>query len=307
MSNKNFDSCVSFSLANGSFMGRIVRLDNVLQDILGKHGYPLNVSTALAETSALAVLLSSQLKYDGLFTLQLQGNGPVSVLVADVTSEHKIRACAKFDEARLNAAKELRKTQDIIEEVPHLVGGGHMAFTVDQGPNTDLYQGIVDLQGKNLSEIALRYFKQSEQIDTAIKLFVKYPDGESKSFYAAGIMLQKIPLKGGKDVKTDEAEYNQMWEDAKVFIGSLSENEVFDANLSSDEILYRLFHSCDLTVNKHTDYVFGCRCSKEKVFSTLSSFKKEEIEDMAEDNNICVTCQFCSEKYVFDKEEFVKH
>ena len=307
MSNKNFDSCVSFSLANGSFMGRIVRLDKVLQDILGKHGYPLNVSTALAETSALAVLLSSSLKYDGLFTLQLQGNGPVSVLVADVTSDQKIRACAKFDEERLNAAKELRKTQDIIEEVPHLVGGGHMAFTIDQGPNTELYQGIVDLQGKNLSEIALRYFKQSEQIDTAIKLFVKYPDGDSKSFYAAGIILQKVPQKGGNEVKTDEVEYNQLWEDSKAFIGSLSENEVFDANLNSDEILYRLFHSCDLTVNKHTDYTFVCRCSKEKVFSTLSSFKKEDIEDMAEDGKVCVTCQFCSEKYVFDKEEFVKH
>jgi len=307
LSNKNFDTCVSFSLANGTFVGRIVRLDNVLQDILKKHGYPLNVSTALSETSALAILLSSQLKYDGLFTLQLQGNGPVSVLVADVTSEHKIRACAKFDESQLKKAKLLRKTEDIIEQVPHLIGGGHMAFTVDQGPNTDLYQGVVDIQGKTLSEIALRYFKLSEQIDTAIKLFVKYPEKENDSFLAAGIMLQKIPLKGGKDTDTNESEHNQMFEDAKAFVSSLSENEIFDHKLSSEDILYRLFHSLDVKITKETKYEFGCRCNRDKLFSTLSSFKKEDIDDMIENGKICATCHFCSTKYVFDKDEFVKH
>ncbi len=307
MSNKNFDSCVSFSLANGAFVGRLVRLDNVLQDILQKHGYPLNVSTALSETSALAVLLSSQLKYDGLFTLQLQGNGPVSVLVVDVTSEHKVRACAKFDEYQLNKAKTLRKTEDIIEQVPHLVGGGHMAFTIDQGPKTDLYQGVVDIQGKTLSEIALRYFKLSEQIDTSLKLFVKYPDEEGDSFLSAGILIQKVPLTGGKDINVDENQYNQMFEDIKAFIGSLSEKEVFDKNLSSEEILYRLFHSLDVKVTKENTYEFGCRCSKEKLFSTLSTFKKEDLEDMVEDGKISVTCQFCSTNYVFGKDDFVKH
>ena len=307
MSNKNFDSCVSFSLAKGAFVGRIVRLDKVLQDILQKHGYPLNVSAALSETSALAILLSNSLKYEGLFTLQLQGNGPVSVLVADVTSEHKIRACAKFDNEQLCKAKALRKTEDVIEQVPHLVGGGHMAFTIDQGPDTDLYQGVVDLQGKTLSEIALRYFKLSEQIDTALKLFVKAPQGDSKSFLAAGIMLQKVPLKGGNKANVDEDAHNQMFDDAKAFIGSLSENEMFNSELSSDEILYRLFHSLDLEVTKNTPYEFGCRCSREKLFSTLSSFKDEDIEDMAENGKICATCHFCSTNYVFDKDEFVKH
>ena len=307
MSNKNFDSCVSFSLAKGAFVGRIVRLDKVLQDILQKHGYPLNVSASLSETTALAVLLSNSLKYDGLFTLQLQGNGPVSVLVADVTSEHKIRACAKFDEEQLAKAKALRKTEDVIEQVPHLVGGGHMAFTIDQGPNTDLYQGVVDLQGKTLSEIALRYFKLSEQIDTALKLFVKVPDGDSQSFLAAGIMLQKVPLKGGKELEIDENTYNQMFDDAKAFIGSLSENEVFNSELSSEEILYRLFHSLDLEITKETNYEFGCRCSREKLFSTLSTFKQEDLEHMTEDGKVCATCHFCSTEYVFDKDEFVKH
>ena len=98
MSNKNFDNCVSFHIHNGAFAGRLVRLNDVLQDILKRHDYPVNVSAALSETTALAVLLANALKYKGLFTLQIQGNGPVSLLVADVTSEGKVRASAKFDE-----------------------------------------------------------------------------------------------------------------------------------------------------------------------------------------------------------------
>lgn len=307
MSNKNFDSCVSFHINGGAFMGRIVRLDDTLREILGKHCYPLNVSAALAETSALAVLLSSALKYNGLFTLQIQGDGPVSVLVADVTSEGKIRACAKFDEEKLKQAKTLRKTEDTIEEVPHLVGNGHMAFTIDQGPDTDLYQGVVDLQGKNLTELALRYFKQSEQIETILKLFVKHPEGESLSWLSAGIMLQKVPLKGGKEQEMDEETRNQTWQDAGAFINSLTTDEIFNADLSSDEILYRLFHANDLQISGEHTYRFGCRCSREKLLGTLGSFAQQDIEDMVENGKITATCNFCSEKYVFDRGELLNH
>lgn len=305
MSSKNFDNCVSFYINNGAFIGRLVRLDNVLREILGKHCYPLNVSAALAETTALSVLLSSSLKYEGLFTLQIQGNGPVSLLVSDVTSDGKIRACARFDEEKLNKAKALRKTEEVIEEVPHLVGGGHMAFTVDQGPDTNLYQGVVDLQGKNLTELALRYFKQSEQIDTALKLFVKHPEGESLSWQAAGIMLQRVPVKGGKEQNMDQEELDLIFSDAKAFIASLSENEVFDAQLSSADILHRLFHANDLKINSEKPYRFGCRCSREKLQKTLSGFSAEDIEAMVEDNHITATCNFCSEKYVFEKGELL--
>lgn len=307
MSNKNFDSCVSFHINGGAFMGRLIRLDNVLQEILGKHCYPLNVSAALAETAALSVLLSSSLKYDGLFTLQIQGNGPVSLLVSDVTSKGQIRACARFDEEKLQAAKKLRKTEDIIESVPHLVGGGHMAFTIDQGKDTDLYQGIVDLQGKNLTELALRYFKQSEQIDTALKLFVKHPEGESLSWQAAGIILQKVPLHGGKTPTDNQEELNLVWNDAQAFIASLSENEVFDDGLSSAEILNRLFHANDLHINGEKTYTFGCRCNREKLQKTLSGFSAQDLDSMTENGKITATCNFCSEKYVFDKGELLNH
>ena len=307
MNNRNFDVCVPFHIHGGAFAGRLVRLNGVLQNILSRHNYPENVSSALAETTALAVLLANALKYKGLFTLQIQGNGPVSVLVADVTSEGKVRACAKFDEEKLKNAKALRKTEDEIEEVPHLVGGGYMAFTIDQGPETEIYQGVVDLQGKNLTELALRYFKQSEQIDTILKLFVKRPAGESKSWQSAGILLQKVPLKGGKEFSADEDALKEAWNEAGIFINSLADDEVFNAELSPAEILNRLFHSSNLVVSKEKSYEFGCRCSRDKLFSTLSGFGKSEIEEMAEDGKITATCSFCSEKYVFDKDELLKH
>jgi len=307
LTNKIFDSCTSFFLENGAFMGRLVRLNSVVSTILSHHQYPSNVSSALAETTALAALCSAMLKFDGLFTLQIQGNGPVSLLVTDVTAQGKIRSCAKFDEEQLNKAKALRKTEDILEEIPHLVGGGYMAFTVDEQNGLPPYQGVVDLKGKNLTELALRYFAQSEQIDTALKLFVKTPTGESQSYLSAGIILQKVPLKGGKDTKQNQENIAQTWEDISAFIQSLKEDEVFDANLTSNEILHRLFHQNNLQISAEKFYEFGCRCSHEKLKNTLISFDIKELEKMFNDEGIIeATCHFCSQKYTFDRSELTK-
>ena len=110
MDSKNFDTCASFHINNGTFFGRFIRLDKVVNDIISKHDYPATVNAIIAESTALAALLASTIKYDGLFTLQTKSDGPVSMIVVDVTSDGKIRACAEFDEDRINAAKALRKT-----------------------------------------------------------------------------------------------------------------------------------------------------------------------------------------------------
>lgn len=304
MQNNHFDNCVAFHIDNGAFRGRLVRMNEVINTILNKHKYPLPVSAVLAEAVVLAAMLASNLKYKGLFTLQTQSNGPVSLLVVDVTSEGKIRAYARFDEQRLAHSQQLRKTDGQIEPAPHLMGEGHLAFTVDQGPDTELYQGVVDLQGKTMSELALRYFKQSEQIDTWLQLYLKAPEGDSQSWQAAGLMLQKLPEIGGKIQKGDDL--NAQWEEAKVFAESLREDEIFDAELSSAELLHRLFHANNLVISKSIDYCFGCRCSREKLLNTLSGFSPEEIESMVEKNKITAECSFCSEKYSFDKGEVLK-
>lgn len=278
-------------------------MSSVLDTIIGKHCYPRPVAAVVAESTVLAAMLASTLKYEGLFTLQTQSNGAVSMVVVDVTSEGKIRACASFDEEHLKQNQELRKTSGEIEAAPHLMGKGHLAFTVDQGPNTELYQGIVDLQGKNLTECALRYFKQSEQIDTDLKLFLQAPEGESGSWLAAGIMLQ-MPLKGGNESSPEEME--EAWNEAKVFMESLTQDEVFDAELTSEQLLHRLFHANNLSISKCKNYSFGCRCSREKLLQTLSTFSEDDINAMLENNKVTATCHFCSEKYVFDKGELIK-
>lgn len=218
--NNNFDNCVSFHINNGAFLGRIVRLDQVINTILTKHQYPVQVSAVVAESTALGALLASTLKYKGLFTLQTKSNGPVPMVVVDVNSEGQIRACATFDEQKILKAQELRKTVGEIEPAPHFMGEGVLAFTVDQGPETDLYQGIVDLQGKDLSKCAMRYFKQSEQIETYLQLFLQAPQHPNDGWKSAGVLLQKLPHTGGKTEETSE-NMDEAWNQAVVFMQSL--------------------------------------------------------------------------------------
>ena len=297
------DKCISFSLDNNAFRGRIVRLDHILADIFAPRRYPENVEAAMSETTALGIMLASLMKYDGYFTLQMQGDGPISVLVTDVTSEGVVRTAAKFDEKKMATAQELRKTEGELEATPHWLGKGNLIFTIDQGKNTELYQGIVDLKGKNLAECAMRYFKQSEQIDTHLRLFVRK---SGNSWQAAGILIQKMPANGGKESDSSE-NMEELWNEAKILTDSLKENEIFDNSLPLEDILYRLYHEHKVAVVKESEYHFGCRCSREKLFATLSNMKPEDIDSLAENGKITATCNFCGQTYTFDKSELLKH
>ena len=304
MVNTKFDSCVSFHINNNAFFGRFVRLDNVINTILSKHQYPKVVSSVLAESIALAALLASALKYEGLFTLQTKSNGPINMIVIDISSDGTIRASASYDEQRIENAKKLRKTEDEHEEAPHYLGQGYLAFTVDQGGPDKMYQGVVEIQGKTLSECALRYFKQSEQIDTALKLYVKEPEYPEDKWQSAGILLQKLPNEGGTEINEDEVK--DSWEEAVIFLESLQPQEIFDSNLSSEVLLHRLYHSHQLSVSHNKDYKFGCRCNREKLRTILSNMSEKEIDSLSEKGKITAECSFCGEKYSFEKGELIK-
>ena len=131
------------------------------------------------------------------------------------------------------------------------------------------------------------------------------PHGENSSWFAAGIMLQKMPLHGGHEIE-DEQAAAESWNEANIFMESLSEDEVFDANLTSAKILHRLFHNNNLQILQTKEYSFACRCSRNKLLNTLSTFSQEEIADMVENGKITATCHFCSEQYVFDPSELIK-
>ena len=297
------DKCVSFNLDNNLFRGRIVRLDNIVNEVFKRRQYPDNVAAAVSETASLGVILASLMKFEGLFTLQIYGDGPISTLICDVTSEGRVRACAQYDEAKMQKAQELRKTVGMLEATPFWLGKGNLVFTVDQGKGMEPYQGIVDLQGNTLEACALRYFKKSEQIDTHLHLYLHK---ENDIWYSAGILIQKMPTQGGFEQTLDDENLDEKWNECKILLDSLTKEEIFDKKLSLEDILFRLFHEHELRVFKTDEYHFGCRCSKEKLVNTIGAMKQDDIEAMIENDKITATCGFCGEVYEFLPTEFIK-
>src|SRR5579862_3904505 len=151
--------------------GRLVRLGPTVDRILSQHDYPEPVAAILGEAITLAVMLAGMLKYDGVFTLQTKSDGPVRLIVADVSTAGAVRGYAQYDRERLaEAAAKGAAVPGGNPSVPELIGGGYIAFTVDQGDDTERYQGIVALVGTTLAECAQHYFRQSEQLQAGLKL-----------------------------------------------------------------------------------------------------------------------------------------
>ena len=290
------DIQLPFQIETGAAKGRLVRLGGVTDDVLRRHDYPEPVAALLAEMMALAVLVSGALKFDGIFTLQAKGNGPVNMIVADITTDGAMRGYAQFDRARLDESADAAPTAQ--DPVPRLLGTGYLAFTVDQGPDTERYQGIVELTGGTLADCAHHYFRQSDQLEAAVKLAVGKVDGVWR---AAGIMLQRLAAAGRQSVsgETDDA-LEDNWRRAVVFMGSSTSDELIAPDLHPHELLFRLFHEDGVRVFEPTAIEMRCRCSREKVSGTLASFPRGEIDSLKEDGRIVVTCEFCGERYEYD-------
>jgi molecular chaperone Hsp33 len=278
--------------------GRLVRLGPTVDRILSQHDYPEPVAAILGEAIALAVVLAGALKYDGIFTLQTKSDGPVRLIVADVSTEGAVRGYAQYDAKRLHEIG-LRPGQS--PSVPQLIGGGYIAFTVDQGEDTERYQGIVELVGANLAECAQHYFRQSEQIQAGIKLSAARsgPDG---TWRAGGLMLQRVPPEGGRRVIADDVEDG--WRRAMVLMSSATSAELVDPELPPRRLLFRLFHEEQVRVFRTHPLEARCRCSRERIARILRAFPIEDIEDMQKDEVTTVTCEFCNTRYEFAPEEF---
>jgi molecular chaperone Hsp33 len=279
--------------------GRLVRLGPSVDRILSQHDYPEPVAAVLGEAITLAVVLAGALKYDGIFTLQTKSDGPVRLIVADVSTEGAVRGYAQYDRERLDQvpAPNLGSSPS----VPELIGKGYIAFTVDQGEHTERYQGIVELVGATLAECAQHYFRQSEQIQAGIKLAAAR-SGAGGAWRAGGLMLQRVPPEGGYTVIADDVEDG--WRRAMVLMSSATPAELVDPELSPHRLLYRLFHDEGVRVFETHPLEARCRCSKEWIGRILRSFPAEDIEDMRKDKVITVTCEFCNTRYDFAGEDF---
>ncbi len=304
----------SFRLDAAGVRGRHVRLGGALNTVLEQHDYPAPVSFLLGELIALSALLASTIKYDGVFTVQTRGDGPLHMMVIDVTSAGALRGYADFDAAALGTA--LAGGEE--SSVPRLLGAGHLAFTVDQGPDTERYQGIVALEGANLSECAHNYFRQSEQIATAIQLAAEQVAGVWR---AGALMLQHEPGGGGygrplgRDALPDalpdapgagleEQEAHEDWRRAVILMSSVTPGELLDPALGSDRLLLRLFHEESVRVHRPRPLAFGCRCSRHRVETTLKALPRDEIKALNIDGRVVVTCQFCNKSESFGNIEF---
>src|SRR6476661_5723066 len=184
------DIVLPFEVSKLDLRGRVVRLGPVVDEILEKHDYPQPVAKLLGEALVLTVMLGSALKIEGRFILQTQTDGPVRMLVVDFTAPGKVRACARFDAARVAGAIEAGKAS-----AGALLGHGHLAMTIDQGADTSRYQGLVALEGGSLEDAAHEYFKSSEQIPTRVRLAVgeEMSPGSGHRWRAGGMLLQFLP------------------------------------------------------------------------------------------------------------------
>lgn len=289
-----------FMLESSGVRGRLVRIGPVAEHILARHDYPAPVARLLAEMLALAGVLSAMLKYDGIFTVQTSGDGPVSLMVVDFTSDGAVRGYAQFDQERLDATPLDGNAQNA--EVLRLLGSGRLAFTVDHAGASERYQGIVDLQGQTLAECLQHYFQQSEQIASGIRLSaqrVTEVDGEVR-WRAGGLLLQRLPEEANaRDPEGIDDE--DAWRRAVILMSSCTNGELCDPALTPYELLYRLFQEDGVRVFQMHGLEDRCRCSREKVCDVLASMPLDEVREMkTDDGTIQVTCQFCNRSYDFD-------
>ena len=291
-----------FRIENANVRGRLVRLGPAYAEALDRHDYPETVGELLGETLAMSAALAASLKYDGIFTLQAQGNGPVGMIVADVTSEGHLRAYARISED--DGAYEAAADPAARGSVPRLIGSGHLAFTVDQGPDTDRYQGITPLEGATLTDCAHTYFRQSEQLDTAIMIGA-HAGGNGGAPRASALMIQRLPGDPLPDLPDEEAE--ERWRRSVILMSSLTTDEMLNPSLHHRDLLFRLFHEDGVRVYGTRPLELRCRCSREKVASVLARFRPDELGDMrAEDGRLVATCEFCRTDYFFDDEDLAE-
>ena len=270
------DTVMPFEVAKLDLRGRVVRLGPLVDEILTKHAYPQPVAKLLGEAVVLTAMLGSALKIDGRFILQTQSDGPVRMLVVDFTAPDAVRACARFDKERVAAAIEGGKTG-----AGALLGKGHLAMTIDQGPDTSRYQGLVALDGGTLEDAAHEYFLRSEQIPTRVRLAVaeelRAGEGGASRWRAGGILLQFLPRSperarvadlhpGDAPEGTEPHLFNEddAWLEGRALIETVEDVELIDPSLSSERLVYRLFHEPGVRVFRANALRARCSCSRDE-------------------------------------------
>lgn len=266
------DSLSRFLFEQMPVRGELVHLDAAWRSALERVDYPGNVRDLLGEAMAAAVLMSSTLKFRGTLTLQMQGDGPLDLLVVQCTDDLRLRGLARWE-------GEIEKLglQDLAGEQ------GRLAITIEQKGQSERYQGIVPLEGESLAASLESYFQRSEQLPTRLWL-------TADASCAAGMLLQVMP-----DARQDR----DAWEHATVLADTISAGELRE--LGARDILHRLYHQDDVRLFDPAPVAFRCSCSRERIAGMLRNLGREESESvLREQGSVTVACEFCGREYEFD-------
>lgn len=265
------DTLSRFIFENAPIRGETVCLQSTWSAVLERHDYPPLLLGILGELMAASALLTATLKLNGSMIMQIQGNGPVSLLVVECQGDMSLRATAKWEGELLQGT-----LQD-------LVGDGRFVITLDPRDGKQTYQGIVPLEGGSVAEILQNYMMRSEQLETRLWL-------TANDDTAAGMLLQKLPDQPEQDADA--------WNRACQLADTVRPAEL---RMDTETLLHRLFNEEDLRLFKPQPVTFHCGCSREGVSRVLRMLGREEVHSILEERGkIEVHCEFCNQRYTFD-------
>jgi molecular chaperone Hsp33 len=267
-----------FMLERAGVRGVLVRLGPAWREVAGRSAYPGALRSVLGQTLAASALLTGNIKLEGALSVELKSSGPLRLLFAECTDQGRLRGLARWSDP-LPEALDLATLPDAI-----------MAITIGNAERGQRYQGLVDLQHPDLASALENYFAQSEQLPARILLAA---DGE----HAVGLMLQKLPDEGGHDAVEDE----DAWTRIQHLTATLGAQELLAT--PPEQLLYRLYHEESVRLFEPRPLAFGCSCTRERVEAVLRSLGRDEVEAALEarEGEIEVICEFCAQRYTFDR------
>ncbi|MEA3109930.1 MAG: molecular chaperone Hsp33 [Gammaproteobacteria bacterium] len=285
------DSLHRFIFEHYPIRGHLVHLDASWRALIEHRDYPEVIREALGEAVVASLLLAATIKFEGVLSLQLQGPGPIQLLLAQCTSGLGVRGLARYGEDLESGATAAGGMHD-------LIGAGNLTVTLESDDGSQRYQGIVPIAGARLADSLQIYFENSEQLPTRLWL---YADEQG----AAGMLLQRLPGEGSVAVPVpgtavaDPAAIDDAWRRVQLIGATLTPEEL--RSLADAEIVHRLFNEDDVRIFEPAPVYFRCRCSRDRVSGMLQGLGETETRSiLAERGEVEVRCDFCNRAYVFD-------
>ncbi len=288
------DSVTPFLIDRADVRGRFVRLGPVADTVLGRYDYPPAVAHLIGELLLVAAMLGSNLKHQGIFTIQIRGEGLIKLLVVDAAFGGQLRGFAEVTDENREAILALGP-----KPTPRQLFGdnAYFAITLDPGAGMQRYQGVVGLEGETITQALTHYFTHSQQVDVLFKLALTRQDN---SWIAGGLMVERLPPEGG-EIASGEAEDG--WRYASAIAQTVKPEELTDPMLDAPALLYRLYHEEGVWVEDAQILSTGCRCSRPRIEELLMSMPPTDRADMVVDGAASVHCQFCNTTEKFTPAE----